>query len=313
MYRSLLVPLDRSPFAEQALPLALGIARRANARLDLVAVHASYALKDPHACWAPFDHALDARWKQDEQRYLNATADRVTSVAPAAVTTDVLPGSDALPELVAEHLLERVRVRQTDLIVMATHARKPTDRFTLGSVADELIRRADVPVLLVRPGGPTPETIPGPVLDNILIPLDGSPLAEQVLGPALDLARLMQARCHLLRVVPPASSAHQGAGGQSEKADAQAYLRRVAEGLQGQGLEVRTEVITARHAPAAEVILGAAEGLEINLIALATHGTGGVKRLLVGSVADKLVRLAECPVLVYRPTGRRTGHGGAGS
>ena len=85
-----------------------------------------------------------------------------------------------------------------------------------------------------------------------------------------------------------------------EKAEAEIYLRRIAARLREQGLQVRTRLIAAGHV--AEAILEEAEVQEINLIALATHGRGGIQRLLLGSVADKLVRLAMCSVLVYRPT-----------
>ena len=300
MYRSLLVPLDRSSFAEHALPLALSIARRARARLDLVAVHALYALEDPHAGWCAFDHDRDAECRRQEQHYLDTTAKRVTAVAPVPVTAEVLSGSNVLPETVAESLLERARVSKTDLIVMATHGRAPLSRFALGGVADELVHRANVPILLVRPDASAPEILPEPTLNNILIPLDSSPLAQQALGPALDLACLMQARCILLRVVEPHSAHYVGANGLPEKAEAEIYLRRIAARLREQGLQVRTRLIAAGHV--AEAILEEAEVQEINLIALATHGRGGIQRLLLGSVADKLVRLAMCSVLVYRPT-----------
>ncbi len=93
-----------------------------------------------------------------------------------------------------------------------------------------------------------------------------------------------------------------GTGGLPEKAQAEAYLERVAGRLREQGLQVRTRVAVARHA--AEAILEEAEAQASNLIALATHGRGGFKRLLLGSVADKLVRGASSPVLIYRPTGK---------
>jgi nucleotide-binding universal stress UspA family protein len=303
MYRSLLVPLDRSSFAEQALPLALSIARRANARLDLVEVHALYALEDPAASWVPFDRERDAERKQQEQLYLDATAKWVTSVSRVSATAGVLPGSAVLPATVADAILERARVGESDLIVMATHGRGPVSRFGLGSLADELIRRARVPVLLVRPSEQTSGIIPEAVLDNILILLDGSALAEQVLEPALDLARLMEAPCSLLRVVESRSSpADRGRDGPPEKAQAEAYLERVAARVREQGVQVGARVVVARHA--VEAILEEAATQASNLIALATHGVGGLQRLLLGSVADKLVRTAASPVLVYRPTGK---------
>ena len=205
--------------------------------------------------------------------------------------------------MVADIILERARAGNADLIVMATHGRGPLSRFLAGSVADELIRRAGVPVLLVRPSEKAPEIIPERVLDNILIPLDGSALAEQVLEPALDLAQLMEARCSLLRVVESRSSpASRASGGPPEKAQAEAYLEHVAAKVREQGVSVRTRVVVARHAVAAILEVAAAQAS--NLIALATHGRGGLRRLLLGSVADMLVRAAASPVLVYRPTGK---------
>jgi nucleotide-binding universal stress UspA family protein len=136
-----------------------------------------------------------------------------------------------------------------------------------------------------------------------LILLDGSVLAEQVLEPALDLARLMGARCTLLRVVESRSSpVGRATGGPPEKAQAEAYLEHVAARVREQGVQVRTRVVIARHA--AEAILKEAAVQASNLIALATHGRGGLRRLLLGSVADKLFRAAASPVLVYRPTGK---------
>ena len=303
MYASLLIPLDRSSLAEQALPLAIGIARQSNARLDLVEVHSLYALEDPTAGRAPYDPGRDAERRRQEQLYLDATAGWVASVSPVAATTGVLSGSSVLPATVAESLLERARDGGADLIVMATHARGPLGRLGAGSVADELLRRAQIPVLLVPPGDKPLDAIPEPVVDNVLIPLDGSSRAEQVLGPALELARLMEARCSLLQVVDAdPTPAEPGAGGTTEKSRAEAYLGRVAERLRGQGVEVLTRVVVARNAAGA--ILAEAEALRSNLIALATHGRGGLNRLLLGSVADKLVRGANSPVLVYRPTGK---------
>jgi nucleotide-binding universal stress UspA family protein len=302
MYRSLLVPLDRTLFAEQALPLALSIARRANARLDLVEVHALYALEDSTAHRAPFEPDRDAERKRQEQLYLDATAKWLTSMSPVSASAGVLSGSAVLPETVADSILERARAGNADLIVMATHGRGPLGRFGLGSVADELIRRAPIPVLLLRPGDKALGIIPEPVLDIILILLDGSALAEQVLEPALDLARVMEGRCSLLRVVESQSArADRVPGGSPEKAQAEAYLEHVAARVRDQGVPVRTRVVVARHA--VEAILEEAAAQSSNLIALATHGRGGIQRLLWGSVADKLVRAAASPVLVYRPAG----------
>jgi nucleotide-binding universal stress UspA family protein len=290
MFRSVLLPLDRSSDAEQALPLALSIARRADARLDLVEVHSLYALDSDTAGLLPFEPARDAERKQQEQLYLDATARCATCVSPVSITASVLNGSSVLAETVADAILERARTVNADLIIMTTHGRGALGRFGIRSVADEIIRRAGIPVLLLRRGDKSPGMIAEPVLDNILIPLDGSELAEQVLEPAMDLARLMEARCSLLRVVESA-----------ERAQAETYLEQIAARMRERGLQVGTHAIVARRA--VDVILKEAKAQSCSLIALATHGRGGFKRLLLGSMADKLIRTAASPVLVCRTTG----------
>jgi nucleotide-binding universal stress UspA family protein len=180
---------------------------------------------------------------------------------------------------------------------MTTHGRGPVSRFFLGSVADELLRRSPVPLLLTRSHERAPALIPEPVLRNVLIPLDGSALAEQVLGPALDLARLMASRCTLLRVVEAGPPPH----GRTEQAvaEAGAYLEHLAGWVREPALPVEARVVVAPHAAAAIIQEAQAQGSD--LIALATHGRGGVRRMLLGSVADKVIRATTTPVLVYRP------------
>ncbi len=170
-------------------------------------------------------------------------------------------------------------------------------------MAEELVRRAPIPILLVRPDDKAPENLPEPILDNILIPLDGSALAERVLEPAMNLARLMEARCTLLRVIKPRSSADaHGRDSQAEAEPAAAYLERIAERPREPGLEVRTRVVVAQQV--AEAILEEAETQASDLIALATHGRGSLKRLLLGSVADNLIKAGTTAVLICGPTGK---------
>jgi nucleotide-binding universal stress UspA family protein len=114
----------------------------------------------------------------------------------------------------------------------------------------------------------------------------------------------MGARCSLLRVVETRSfPADRSPGASTEKAHAEAYLQRIAARVREQGVPVRTRVAVARHA--AEAILEEAAAQASDLIALATHGRGGLKRLLLGSVAEKLLRAAASPVLVYPRIGKK--------
>ena len=182
-----------------------------------------------------------------------------------------------------------------DLIVMTTHGYGRVNRAVLGSVADELVRRATVPILLTRPreaaDGAPPTTI-----HRILILLDGSTASEQVLWPALTIARLTGTACTLLHVVEASAAGQESAAVEGEMTLARRYLEAVAESCREQGADVTTRLVAARQAVA--VILE--EGSGHDLIALATHGRGGIKRLLLGSVADKVLREAHVPVLLYR-------------
>lgn len=297
MYASLLVPLDRSPVAELALPFAVAIAERAGAALELVEVHRSYVFDDPHAASAwgqKLDSGAEARIVAQEQHYLVDTAQRVTTGTSLSAATSVLSGSVVEPSSIADRLLEEAHRKSVDLIVTTTRVRGLPSRMGLGSVADELVRRSHVPVLLIWPSAEAAPSVPEPALDNFLIPLDGSPLSEEILVPALELARLMNARCTLLRVVAPKKS-----GAQTQEEQAEEYLERIAATPREEGLQVQTRVVMQTHP--AEAILNAAQTEESDLIALATHGYGGFKRLVLGSVADQIVRHAPLPVLVHCP------------
>lgn len=294
MFRSILVPLDGSLFAEHALPLALGIASRAGARLRLVQVHVPYGLMNLDGM-APFAVELDARALARERAYLAEVAERSKKVTPCPVDAASLEGCNPV-----EALAEYAAREGVDLVVMTTHGRGPLTRSWLGSVADGLLRRATVPVLLLRPREQAPELGQAPVIRHILVALDGSPLAEEVLGPALALGALLRSRYTLLRVIDPRFS-EGSSPPPAERLEAEAYLGGVAARLRQRGAEVRTAVAGGR--PAAAAILREADLQSADLVALATHGHGRVGRLLLGSCADKVIRGATRPVLVQPPSG----------
>jgi nucleotide-binding universal stress UspA family protein len=306
MYGSLLVPLDGSTLAEHALPFALSIARRSGGTVHVVHVHVPYPLMYIDSM-SPFAGMADRKVREKEQAYLDGAVKRLAAASSVPVASSF---SDE-PE-VAQSLEACAAAKKIDLIVMTTHGHGPLTRSWLGSVADELVRRAPVPILLVRPREAVADFGHEPVLRHILIPLDGSELAEQVLEPALALGNLMQADYTLLRVVgPPVATGLEAPGYavgvglepalEELKAEAQAYLVRLAERLRAQMLAVQTRIIVGR--PPALAILEEAQGQGIDLIALETHGRGGLARLLFGSVADKLLRGASTPLLVHRPRG----------
>jgi nucleotide-binding universal stress UspA family protein len=304
-FASIMVPLDGSPLAERALPLGLDLAERARARLRLVLVHQTPPPPVDKAA-ARLAVRVDLAVRRAEREYLRTTQARLAGTATKGRVRGVTvtgPVGQALADYVSE--------LGVDLVVMATHGRGGFERAWLGSVADRLVRTLEIPVLLVRAGTePGSEAVPG---GPVLVPLDGSPRAEEALGPALALARLWDADIQLIQVVRPVMlatdpalplpSAYDEVGTAIGRDIAQDYLDDVAERVRAAGVRATANAVLGWGA--VDTLLGLAVPDRIGVLALATHGHGGLRRAALGSVADKLVRGASIPVLVCRPRGRR--------
>ncbi|MBI1916049.1 MAG: universal stress protein [Planctomycetes bacterium] len=298
-----------SPFGEHALPLALALARKAGATLHLVHVHSP--LTAMYLEGAGFlDESLDAHLLQQEQDYLDTVVRRLTDLAPVVVTSELLEGG--ITHTLAEHAVQT----RADLVVMTTHGRGALGRFWLGSVADELVRRLPMPLLLIRPHQGAPDFSTDPLPRHLLLPLDGAALGEQMIDTALAYARLTGAEVTLLRVVKPVLPGTYSIEGYTvdemvrsvvdriEQLQrhvghaAEEYLGRVAIRFHEKGIPVQTKVVVEQQ-PAVAILRAAEAGA--GMIALETHGRKGLARLLLGSVADKVIRGTSVPVLVHRP------------
>lgn len=301
-FRSVMVPLDGGLLSEQALPLALGVAQRAGAQLVLVHVataHDTLARAGPRAGEPP-------------EPYLDALAARLRAEAQVAVATALLDaradcdGLHGPAHALARVLTEFAAAYHSGLIVMTTHGHSGLARLWLGSVADALLQSAELPLLLLRPT--TPARQPSPAgFARILIPLDGSPLAERALGPALALGSpghtcytLLQLISPLLaeHTVPPYSVGLPNTDVELLMDAGRRYLARTAAGVGPAAQRVRTQLLVAEPA---EAIVRVAREWGADLIAMATHGRGALGRTLLGSVADQVARGADVPVLLCRP------------
>jgi len=295
MYRSILVPLDGSLQSEQALPYAAALARRSGAVLQLAYVHSPLLLGEGTMYLGTPDVQL---WNEEKQYLLNIIV-RIKKTGLEQVSAEVLEGP------IAETLQEHVLGRRSDLVVMTTHGRGPVSRFWLGSVADQLVHRLPIPLLLIHTQEEEASPKTEPEIRNVLVALDGTPTAEQILQPAGELAKLLGASFTLLRVVPSAiqHGVRKGAAADTALADklraeAHVYLQRVTDSLRDRGFAVHRRILAHAH-PATAIIHEAASG-GYDLLALETHGRRGLPRLFLGSVADKVVRGASLPVLVHR-------------
>jgi nucleotide-binding universal stress UspA family protein len=302
MLNSLMVPLDGSKFSEGSLPLATEVARATGARLHLAHIHVPY---EPDSLLGSTSFQFegvnmaeyDSHHREEEVEYM-ATLVRRLSAELEGVDARVIEGSRVVAGIAA-HATEV----GADMVFIASHGDPGVSHFWLGSVADELIRRTTVPLLVTGPRDGARAAFP--TIRHILVPLDGSELAESVLAPAVELARATGARMTLVRVVPLVTVLgprvlplvqHEL---EPELARAKTYLDDVAAELRDEGLDVATRAAFGQAPPL--TIAQMADASDADVIALATHGYGGLKRTLFGSVANRLLRATSRPVLIVRP------------
>lgn len=304
MLDQLLVTLDGSDFGEHALPFASAIAEKTGASVDISHVHCCEPPTDLLQN-TPFQYegvSMSAYHEKDaeEQRtYLKVQEEALKAELPQNRVCSAL-----LEGYVTEALERHAREIDAKLIVMTTHGRTGVSRAWLGSVADSLVRNSSFPLLVIRPLEDG-KSFPKVRFDHFLVPLDGSEAGEKILEPTVALGKATGARFTLLHVVSPhvtmgARISPLPAGHLKEKlAKADQYLSGVAERLKVEGIEA-TPKIESHFAPA-RAILKTADDDDVDLIALATHGYTGMKRALLGSVTDKVLRAAKWPLLLRRP------------
>lgn len=302
--RTILVPLDGSAFARHALPVARSIAVRTGASLILSHVHIRNADRVTGELPLGGFRITDAAADDEQRRY---EMDELTACCRELVAGDLAVSCDLLDGPVVPALIEQVAFSAVDLVVMTTHGRGAFARAWLGSVVDAFVRHNPVPTLLVRPQHGTENEQPDAeqlwLVRRMLIPLDGSALAEQILEPAIMLARTLGAEVLLLRVAAPVPMVAETIAREQEAlqpgvAAVQLYLDNIARNVRERGLVAAARVEVAHEA--ARTILDVARE-HCDLIALATQGRGGLARVLMGSVADKIIRGANTPVLLLRP------------
>ena len=287
MYGTILVPLDGSHLAERALPYARRLAAASGSRLVLL-----WVLRAPGAA-AAGDPLREVAPRREAAAYLQGIAGQQ---GPTPVETVVLEG-DAAPAIV-----DAAARAGAGLIVMSTHGRSGLGRWLYGSVADAVVRHAGVPVLLVPAACPARAWASDRPL-QVLVPLDASARSEAVLPAARDLAATGAALI-LLSVTPQVvsadmyGSAYMGYDVEVDMTERRAYLERTATALRAAGYAVS---VRDGFGFVPVVIGEVAEAAGADLIALATHGSGGATRLLMGSVATGVVQRAMVPVLVVRP------------
>jgi nucleotide-binding universal stress UspA family protein len=296
MYTRMLIPLDGSKVAEQVLPYARFLAKGLVIPVELLEV------VDPEAL-ASLSNPSQGRYVdtvltegiESSKNYLEAIG---RSFQGAKVKSLVEKGK------AEDVVIEKAAADKNTLVVMATHGRSGIQRWLLGSVADKILHGATNHVLLVRAneGGKTDGEA---ALKTVIVPLDGSPLAEQVLPYVVELAKKIKLNLVLMRAyaLPPAISAEDYGFYSADlldhlEAEARDYLAGKVNEVKQKGVENVTSVVNTGYG--AEEIITLGRHTPDNFIAMSTHGRSGIQRWVLGSVTDRVVRHSGDPVLIVR-------------
>jgi len=291
---TVLVTLDGSKFAEAALPYGVLLARAKEATLRLLSV----VVTDFDGLFPRRDglaSVVEAGACESGTAYLRETAERLRP-SGIEVETETAVG-DA-----AREILRAAQSPGVAFMVIATHGRGTLGRWMLGSVADKVMRLAACPTLLVPPRAMVDES---PRLRRLLVPLDGSELAETALPIAGELARATGATLSLVTVTPFLTRVLDWGGEyipeipalETEMADRAMERLGALRAKVPAGVQVETEVLRGTAAAELEAY---ANRQRTDLTIMSTHGRGGISRAMIGSTAERLVH-AGIPLLLVRP------------
>jgi nucleotide-binding universal stress UspA family protein len=290
MYDQILVPTDGSGPSERAARYGAMLAEAYAAEVHALSVVDE---RDYDVDLVGGDDALREGRASAEREARRAVGSIADLVGEERVTTDVRFG------VPSETILAYAAEAGVDLVVMGTHGRTGVERFVIGSVAEKVVRRADVPVVTVRVAESGREA--GAPIERILVPTDGSDVSFSSLPHALDLAERFDARIEGLYVVDERTksrfynvgTALEDVAGGLESA-AETATERLETTARDRGVEVSTTVIEGIPS---RTICAHAEESGADLVAMASHGRTGLAHYLLGSVAERVVRNSTVPVL----------------
>jgi nucleotide-binding universal stress UspA family protein len=297
MFTQMLIPLDGSKTAEKVLPYARFVAGALKLPVELLAVVdiVEMATHITAARASHLDTVIEDSVRNSEQ-YLRGVA----GTFPGGTKCTVEKGK-------AEQVIIETAADKGMIITMATHGRSGINRWLLGSIAEKVLRGTTNPLLLVRATEEAKaETVAS--LKSIVVPLDGSELAEGVLPLVAELAKTLKLAVVLFRAYNIPSSAYAGDEGYyainydemltAMRDEAVDYLEKKTEAVKKMGIANVSSV--AKEGFAADEIISLSRQSPDNLIAMSTHGRSGVKRWVLGSVTETIVRHSADPVLVIR-------------
>ena len=309
VYSRIILPLDGSHTSEQAIPLARELALQLSLPVRLV--HAV----EPDSPSITQSLYSNRRWMEPASAREDGARDYLKMIS-SRLAADGLQVETAIPhQEPARGIVEEAGQDPQALIVITSHGRSGLARWWLGSVADKVLHMSDIPVLILRIREQSFRS-PSESLGRLIVPLDGSELAELVLPHVAHLASGLGLPVTLLQITPPEEEYYRYAAlgpglapapmpsapsiaelVQEAAREGSAYLDEVKSRLIGEGVQsVDTEVTLGTPA---DVIVDRALD-NGGLVAMTTHGRSGVGRMMLGSVAERVIRQSGCPVLVVR-------------
>jgi nucleotide-binding universal stress UspA family protein len=298
MYTRILVPVDGSATAEAVLPYVEAFAQGFRSTVELIsaidirAIAPSLAADKTH-----HPAALIAAEEKQSRTYLEHVAEKFGHFPTECRTVRGDP---------AEVILEAASKDRKTMIAMATHGRSGVKRWLLGSVAEKVLRGTTHALFMVRAAAA--QTSPERIINSIIVPLDGSPLAELILPVVSSWARALDVEVTLVRAIEFSTATSLANTGllrpdydalrEAARKEATDYLKAKENILVAEG--VRTISTITLEGPAADEIISYAQTSPRAVIAMSTHGRSGLRRWILGSVTEKVVRHANDPVLVVR-------------
>ena len=292
MYKRILVPLDGSALSERVLPIAVFLAQLLGADIELILVVSTPAEEIPKK--------LSSLAKKEADDYLRK---RIKSLSEGfdkkKLSYRVKVGYPA------SLIIERAESRKETLILMSSHGYSGVQRLLLGSIAGKVVQAARTPVLLVPANARSPE---GDLVkfQRMIVPLDGSKLAESVLPHVLSLCQSLDMELILVRSYDPSfpgSSVRMRDIAKIVRDSAENYIREKVEELKAKGL-TRVSYRIFRGLPADQITDFAIETPN-SLTVMCTHGRQGIGRWMLGSVTNAVIHCSEEPVLVIRSSDKK--------
>ncbi|MBK8984798.1 MAG: universal stress protein [Chloroflexi bacterium] len=281
--KKILLPLDGSDLAERVALPAARLAEGVGTELVLLTVVAPTVNHSPQD---PVARAVQTE-PYEAGLYLKSMRSRILPLT-LQVETAVRSG------LPAQEIIRYVQENGVDLIIMTTHGRSGLTRWSFGRTAEKVVRRAPCPTVIMR----SQQQIIPDQIKRILVPLDGSALAEQVLAPTFYIASGLKAEVILLQVMEAGPLQPEGRAPEAEKlASMYAYLESIRQRLQARGIQAQAEVLVG---PVADKIVDFADANQIDLIVLSNLGSSGLQMWMFGSVAERVMKGAHCTTMIIR-------------